>query len=607
MISLNIQPGILAGLLVGLGAIGIHFLPKYKWVAAGVLIAAIAPVALSGFIFPSEVQGISDWDYYLSYYHNMLRTITQFNQFPLWNPWTCGGTAALGDPEFPLFSPLFGLDLLFGESLGLRLSILLSVIVGSWGVLALSKKMGFSVYAGLVAVCGIFFGSVNLLENVEGHQNVLSTMCIPWLFWAWYSAYAGVRPSWRIYYAPHTLLAGLFITLIFFQGGIFILTYTALALLILILLAPRHLQALYVSVGTGMWALGLAAVKLLPTIFWLQQFQKPAYASSVNTLAYLNQIFLGRYLHTYVEIIPGQGSAWHQYGAYIGPFVLTLAVAGMIAGFKRRAVIGLTIAAALAIILSASGPYFKPFFDIASFLPRSNINRAILYAVIPLGLLAAQGLDSITSKGKKMRLLGWLLITAAAVDVMTLANGLSQQAFVVPEHVPAISPAPSPIAFINGDFKTRVDGVDYARTYNATQAGWGTMNYCSVLTPPPAVRVISDEGDNGVLVVASEDRKDRGTYTVDSWTPNKVMATVLAKGPSTVTLNTNFAKGWTVNNQEAISIDGRVGGHVAAGTQQITFQYHPRGVLAGTLVTLASMIIIMGILTNWSRKRSVEL
>lgn len=589
------QQGIIAGLLFGAGALVIARLPSYRFIAAAILLTLIAPLAISGFLFPPNALGISDWDYYLSYYHNTLKIIQDFHSFPVWNPYTCGGTAALGDPEFPVFSPLFALDLLFGESLGLRLSIFVSLIVGSWGVLALTKRLKFSVYAGLLACLGIFFGSVNLLESVEGHQNVLSTMWIPWLFWAYLGAYNSFAADPKLQRCLRCLLCGIFLTLIFFQGGIFLLTYTALALLILPLLTRRHLHAFIISIGSGVWAAGLAAVKLLPTLAWLQQFQKPGYASSVNTLPYLDKIFLGRYLHTYVEIIPQQGSAWHQYGAYIGPFIILLALLGLIIGWRKRLVVSLFISAALAIFLAASGPYLKPFFDHASFLPRSNVNRAIFYAVIPLSLLAGIGLDAIVARGKKFIWIALILLTATAVDLMSLLFPLSQQAFVVPQNVPAVSPAPSPIAFTTRDYKTRVDGVDYSRAYSATLAGYGTMNYCSVLTPPPAVRTIFDEGDNGILMVRSDEDKSRGTYTLEKWTPGKVTASVTSQTPGAAVLNTNFAKGWYVNNQPAISIDGRVGSYIPTGTSQVVFQYHPRAFIPGLVITLTSLLTVIAL------------
>ncbi|MEK7500493.1 MAG: hypothetical protein AAB649_07910, partial [Patescibacteria group bacterium] len=177
--------GIIAGIIFALGALLISRLPKYQWVAASALCVLITPIALLPFWFSYGNLGISDWDYYFSMHTNLRDSIIVHKQFPLWNPYTCGGTSALGDPEFPVFSPLYILELLFGTPAGLRLSIYASTAIGALGMLHFSRKLGIGVLGALVATLPMSFGTVNLLEIVEGHQNILAAMDIPWGLYVW--------------------------------------------------------------------------------------------------------------------------------------------------------------------------------------------------------------------------------------------------------------------------------------------------------------------------------------------------------------------------------------------------------------------------------------
>src|SRR3989344_4404951 len=396
----------------------------------GLLCVAITPVALFGFWFSEGALGIADWDYYFSLHHFYRETILTYHQLPLWNPWTCGGSAALGDPEFPLFSVTFLLELLFGIPIGLRLSIYASVVGTALGMLALCRRFKFSPWAGAMAAVAAAFGSVSLLEIVEGHVNVFAAMWIPWIFYAWYGAYqANLKLKtqksklWSVLSEKNTILCAVFLALTFYAGGIYLLMYTCLAFLFLLLVVPNRTRALMVTAGAGCLALGLAAFKLVPVLLWLRQFPDEAYASSAVTLTNWYDILLGRYLHN-SYVIFRQDSGWHEYGAYIGPFVFVLAILGL-SQIRRRGVAILAGGALLAWLLSMSGPSLKPLFDLLWFFPRSNISRIILLAVVPLCLLAGVGFDLVRRKLKLSPVVLAMIVGLVAVDVMSLASQLS--------------------------------------------------------------------------------------------------------------------------------------------------------------------------------------
>jgi hypothetical protein len=632
--------------LVVLGLLSVTplFPLKKQWLIIPLIFIIITPLALNGFIFSTNHLGISDWDQYFTLHHYLRRTITEFNQFPLWNPFMCGGTAGLADPEFSVLTPTFLLEIIFGVPLGLRFSILLSTIIGSLGIVALAKRIGLSPTASVLAALVVFFGSVNILEIVEGHVNIFAAMWIPWIFWSWYSAYntknsklsnntknnervarlggaptslprrqagacspetrRGAKPSgggkWRdrtrSLTIPWPIICAIFLALTFYQGGIYLLFYTASAFLVLILLSKHPLNAFKITLYAGLVALGLAAFKLIPALFWLKQFPDQAYASSTYTLSWLYEILLGRHLHG-AEIIPNQGSGWHEYGAYIGPLALALSIFSLIKINRSRLIRILVICALLALVISSSGPFLKPFFDTFPFIPRSNISRLILFAIIPISLLSGAGLDLIGSLSSRLKPLLPILVSLVAFDLISLTFLLSQQAFVLPFDTSSLKPAPYPIAFTPRDFKIRHNEHDYTRTYTAALAGYGTTAQCTVLGPTPAVIIIESEYDSSAATVDPK----AGSVEIQSWSPNSVSIQATLDKNASLTLNTNYARGWTVNNQPAKNIKNLVGTNLPPGQHTLNFKYRPPGLIAGftvSVITLATIILYLARVTT---------
>jgi len=624
-LAFGARQGVLAAVVVVLGLMVLQLLPRtgQRWWAAVVLVAVAAPLALAGYWFSVDKLGIADWDYYFSLHHWYRQSLLA-GAFPFWNPYACGGTAGLADPEFPLFSLTFLLEFVFGIPIGARLAIYLSVMVGAWGMLALGKRLALSPQAAFLSALAVSFGTVNLLEVTEGHVNVFAAMWIPWIFWAWHHAYGrrnhraqnthteqstkhrapqhkpvfgiwnvcfGSLRRWRHsnrtnnYWA---LLCGVFLALTFYQGGIYLLMYTGLAFLTLFWLVSRPREAVLVTVQAGLWALGLTAVKLVPVLLWLRQFPDEAYAGSAYTLPWLTDILFGRYVHG-AYVITDQVSGWHEYGAYIGYVVFALALIGISQIRRSRVVRGLVIGAVLTVVLSALGPHLEPLFDQLWFFPRSNISRIILLSVMALALLAGFGLDHLKKRWKVNRWVIGLLVGAAAVEIFSLSYQLSEQAFVLPEVYPLIEQAPEPIAFTAQRFDLAGEGSRTTRSYSAARVGWGTQVYCSVLGPRPAVRTVHDEGGS-VLIGAAQQGTD---IELLEWSPNTVRALVTAPDTTELTLNTNYAQGWTVNGQPASEIAGLVGLNIGEGTHELTFRYRTPGFRLGLAVTLLTVALAL--------------
>ena len=572
---------------------------KLKWWASALLLIISAPLSLLGFWFSSGILGIADWDLYFSYHEVVRRTILVYHVFPFWNPWLCGGTAGLADPEFPLFTITFLLELIFGIPAGLRLAIYLSIAATATGMLMLAKRLRLSLLAALLVALAGAFGSVSILEIVEGHPNVFAAMWIPWIFWAWLAAYRQTNQDYKQQTPKHniwTLICGIFLALTFYAGGIYLLMYTALAFIFLTLLVKHPISAIRTTLTSGIWALGLAAVKIIPVLIWLRQFPDKSYASSASTLPFLKDILFGRHLHG-SNIIFNQTSGWHEYGAYIGYLVFALAIISVSQFRRNRIIQSLILAALAATLLSSAGPALKPYFDQVPFFPRSNISRFILFAIIPISLLSGYGLDILTKKLSARRktispspaktLLPLIILGLVAIDLFSLSYQLSEQAFVLPDVVSKPTPAPYPIAYTTERFDPNGAESRTTRSYVAIKQGYGTLTYCSVLGPDPLVRTIYDEVDNGIILAKPKPEH----IELISWNPNQATFKVKNSEPTTLILNTNYAKGWQANNRPAINDSGRVATTIKPGESLVTFKFKTAGFPSGVIITLVTLVL----------------
>jgi hypothetical protein len=590
-------PGLQSGMFIGVAFLlavalisTIRNVKKKYW-AAIALIIVFAPLAVLGYWISTGDLGIADWDFYFTLHDSYRKAILEHHTFPFWDPYICGGTAGLGDPEFPLFSPTFLLEFIFGIPVGVKLAITLSVIVGATGMLTLARLLGRSVEAGLIAALAVAFGTVSLLEITEGHVNVFAAMWIPWILWSWLRMYRGKGTP---------LLCALFLALTFLGGGIYLLMYTAFAFLALILLVREHRRAAILTVKSGLWALGLVSFKLVPVLLWLRQFPDDAYASSAYTLPWLVDILFGRYLHG-AYIIPDQASGWHEYGAYIGYIVGALAILGISRIRKNRIVQSLVLVSVATLLISAMGPSLQVVFDPLWFFPRSNISRLILFSVIPLALLAAYGADRIaTVFPKRGKMIRTLLVGIVAIDIISLTYQVSEQAFILPHVVPTVSPAPSPIAFTPERYDDLGSGSRHTRSYDAYKVGYGTLVYCSVLGPTPGVRTIYDEGDNGAVSAIDH----RANASIVSWNYNTVRVHVDTPVETQVVLNTNYVDGWTVSAGDLTVVSNRVATEVKPGSYDIVFSYTAPGFRTGLLITLGTLAALL--LRTYRAKRNEQ-
>ena len=152
--------------------------------------------------------GIQDWDAHLFYHAVPRHTLIEYHQFPLWNPYNCGGTVMLANPESSFLSPWFLLILIFGTVKGIKLAIFLHLIIGLLGMYLLARHYKLDALTASLPACVYMLSSMYALNLTVGMTWFLSVVYLPWAFLCYLKGFK----KWKF-----TLLSGLFLVLMYFE------------------------------------------------------------------------------------------------------------------------------------------------------------------------------------------------------------------------------------------------------------------------------------------------------------------------------------------------------------------------------------------------------
>ena len=331
-------------------------------------------------------------------------------RLPLWNPHQDGGVPLLGNGVSALGSPLFWPALALGVASGWNLSLLLRLLVALAGAWAFLRDRGRSPEAAALGAAAY--------------------------------ALSGAFVSWLGH--PQTLTAGPFPFVLLFAGRLARRASprdaVLLALSTAVVLAGGHPEtALMAALLAGAWTFFLAASPLraaktfgaalagagLAAPLWLP-FMEYFLLSDAHTGGDRHPFVLP--LSALVRLVfPGAPSPNAvETAAAVSLAVLLLVPAGLLLGRPRREMLFWAASAALILLIAYDNAA-------ARLLARTTPiywSRALLLLPIPLGCLAAAGLDALAGRaraagrGRPARVLAASLSSLAAFELLLSARGV---------------------------------------------------------------------------------------------------------------------------------------------------------------------------------------
>jgi len=260
--------------------------------------------------------GYWDWDHHLFNHQVPLISLKSYGQFPLWNPYYCGGHVLWENPQVRFFTPMFIFHLILGPVLAIKIEIILHYFIALCGMYLVSKKL-LNINNFLLSIIPAFYFVFNTSISAhikEGHTWILCFAYIPFVFYYFQNYIITAQKR-------YTLISSAFLALMLYEGGIYPVPLTSIFLF------------LYASVNTvcrrgWLYLSGLlqvvvftfffSSLKLIPVLDFLNDHPRITTDVERIPLGALYDMFLDRSQVYYHQAFDKQPWGWHDYTYYIG-------------------------------------------------------------------------------------------------------------------------------------------------------------------------------------------------------------------------------------------------------------------------------------------------
>ncbi|HSW81398.1 MAG TPA: GtrA family protein [Candidatus Saccharimonas sp.] len=543
---------------------------KNKWVN-GVLLAIPIIVFCIPLLMTGNKLTPGDPDYYFQIYEAFRRSVLEFGQIPMWNPWVAGGIPLFANVQFGMISLQGPLVLIFGAVMGLKVAILGYMLIGFYGFRKLFKD-GFgtpNLRAALLAYIAMF-SSFFVYRVMAGHFTFLMIAFVPWLLyfflkrrnkksWLWFALFY----SLMVWSAPHytTIMAAVVVG-VWFLYEIIRLAFKSLSSTKWQVFWQEIKKDVLFFVKAGALIAAVCAYRLYFVVSFIKD--RPRFEDTSN------DPFTGLWQGLYSIWGPDQFNSppkltshwgWEEAATYIGIgtlvcllIVLGVWIAKKIA--KKRAPFSYSIVLLLALFLSFFilgmgdfGPWSP--YHLLNHLPVFNSMRVatrwLMWASLcVLFILAAYN-------GKKFSKIITVILAFTVIELFVIgAPNMASSYIVIPaQYRSAQAPfdqeykynIPRPQYANNKEFLSR-----YSYDENLTETTRNNLgqviagdSLVDTRQPNSTIRCGANQGcklisDNATLVY---------------WSPNKIVLQRTAPGP--IVLNMNFGNGWQVNGVYAFA------------------------------------------------------
>jgi hypothetical protein len=587
---------------------------RFHKTVAVAAIPLMALLVLSPILLRTTTLGARNWDQMNTQRAVVVRTIERYHQFPLWDPYTCGGHQAWGSLESDpiVVSPVLPAYFLLPLPIAIRIEIVfwtIVALVGTWRLAGrFTESYALKSLCTVIAVLNSRWG----VQIAAGHSWHLMYSLLPWALYFFDRAVGANAPPRKVR-LDLLLGAGCIATMIY-GDAIYPAPHAAFALTVyaIVLASSRRSWRPLVSLACmGGVAFGLAAPKLLPLFEALARFPRIIKSDEAMWPQYLYGVFTWR-----ESDYTAQGSfavgMWHEWGFYLGwPALIGLIAA--IAYSRGQRELALKWAGLLMFSFFALGGIhplvpWRILHLLPIFKSQHVPQRWLTPAVILLACAGVSGVDRWLKRSEARRPLyeGILSFAAVALAIQmgTVSRGSMEQSFVYP----------APIAHEEQTFHI-VHRLPPRPDYIPEL--WDVASLPGVIENVGTLECVTD---NGYHVMRHDDEgrmHDMGAWgdgdpeyrgeayvaernaptSIVSWTPNAVDVRVEGARPGDhVVLNQNWDAGWTADGAPTVAYKDAVAAVATAADETIHFRFAPRTLGWGVALfamTLAGIGVVM--------------
>jgi len=386
---------------------------KQHFLAGFILLLATVACFHQCFLHPGDllvgIQGGGQNDatrVFIAYRSFQQVALSQYSQWPFWNPFGLSGMPWLGNPQSGLFYPADWLFLCFDAA-----NVITWVTIGHYfwaglGTYFLGLRYRFHWWAAVLGGVAFLGAPHFIAKSCEGHFNIICL--IAWFPWA-LLCYEYIRIGSKVACAGLVVL----LSLCFFCGHVQELFYLVIILTSFVLIDCFRGKKSGMTLSAGQllrrWTLlggltaGLVAIDLLPIFFYTFLATRSggvtAAEASKNSLEPLSllQLLDPLALGGPENYLPAGKLYWETL-SYFGVGTALLAVLGVMFGLRRYPVSRIFILL-IASFLFSFGDSLPVFPLMHRFVPGISFfrapSRALIFSSLAISILAAAGVNSL--------------------------------------------------------------------------------------------------------------------------------------------------------------------------------------------------------------------
>jgi hypothetical protein len=576
-----------------------------------ILILLIFAVIAFIFTLPMFINidnwGGQDWDQGY-FYHAVPRvTILKYHQFPLWNPYNCGGSPLLAHPQSFFLSPLFSLILIFGEIRGMKIEIWLQIVIGMYGAYLLARHYKLNSIPSVLVPIVFMLSSMFTVGSIAGNIDFSSSVFIPWVFLCYLRSFENIR---------YVFASSIFCLLIYFGGGAhtLIMTVTFLAIysgMAILCRKKKPIKTGKILSAIFLLTFLLGAVKFFPSIEIARKFPRKVsdYSGfSINSLKYClfdrNQTFAASSSFPREKgFLNGMSWGMDENSMYIGFIPFALFLVGMMVYFKRRMALAITCLIFLWLTFGDRIPIsiWKVFHMLPVYKMQRVATRYRFLFIFSLALFSGFGLQAVQDYIRKSsacrkvtRFIPLIIISGVLISLVSMNIPLWATAFVIPPLSVSRSDKFYQIQTGPGYDQNGIIAMNYradeGSSYLNFLANIGTVDaYEAIPFPIRAIPVGSKDYKGEVFLAGTA-----GEARFKVWTPNKYIISVNAIDDGYLMVNQNYYPGWKVKGGNGKIIESREGLlsiKITPNDKEVEIYYLPMSFIIGIIVTISSIII----------------
>jgi hypothetical protein len=558
------------------------------------LLAVAVTFWLPAFFRPFHT-GYGDWQMIHHNWEVGYVALRRFGEWPLWNPFHCGGITMWGNPESQHLSPFFFLSFVMGTTLAIKAMVVVHTWAGLVGMYTLGRRhFGLeptgAAYAAILWGCSGFFA----WQISGGHGTFISFYLAPWVLLAWRAA----CEDWRWSAALAALM-----TLTAFEGGTYPFPYFVLLLGfdagVQLVRGVRWTRVALAAATGGALTVLMAAARWIPALRTLERV--PRSVADLDALMpwEIPEMFL-RWRFPWFR--PGHPFVWPEYSVYVGVAGTALIVAGIYFGVRRRRYALLAGAAVFGTFMMGHFADWAPW-SLVHHLPiyrslrvPSRFSVLFLLYLAPLAGLALQELLAAIlrsrpatqlrrARPKVASLVPAVAVALLLLEPMVYGIGINNRWYR------------APISDTSKEEPTRfhlIPAINYPEVYASLPRRHQGTPSCYVGNLDWRISGALWLGDH------PQARLGKGRGTVQEWgrTVNRAWADVSLHSEARVVFNHNHDPGWHALVGEMAEDRGRLAVDMPAGDHRVEVVYRPAYLGASLALTTLGIVASL-LMAGW--------